>query len=76
MKTYEQVREIFNDCERNQMRDIDIQIIETDNVDAAVREFCQGDDVQCERLEKPDGTIVFDITIDGLSQRISYVEIT
>ena len=75
MKTYEQVREIFNECDNNQMRDVDIQIIETDDVNAVVKAFCQGSDVSCERLDQPDGTIVFDIIIDGLSQRISFVEI-
>jgi predicted RNA-binding protein len=75
VKRYERIREIFNSCDNSQMRDIDIQEVETGNVDAAVEEFCLGKDVTCGKFVKPDGTIVFDINADGLAQRISYMEI-
>jgi hypothetical protein len=57
------------------MRDVDIQEVETGNVDAAVEEFCLGKEVTCEKFVKPDGTIVFEINADGLAQRVSYMEI-
>jgi hypothetical protein len=75
MKKYERIREILNNCDNSRMRDVDIQEIETDDVDAAVREFCGGKDVQCEKFVKNDGTIVFDINADGLNQRVTYMEL-
>jgi hypothetical protein len=57
------------------MRDVDIQEIEVDDVDAAVKEFCNGKNVRCEKFVKNDGTIVFDISIDGLNQRVTYMEL-
>jgi hypothetical protein len=40
-----------------------------------VEEFCQGRKVSRERSVKPDGTIVFEINVDGLVQRVSYLEL-
>jgi hypothetical protein len=57
------------------MRDVDIREIETDDVDVAVKEFCNGKDVKCKKFVKNDGTIIFDLTIDGLGQRVSYMEL-
>jgi hypothetical protein len=57
------------------MRNVDIEEIETADVDGAVEEFCQGRKVSRERSVKPDGTIVFEINADGLAQRVSYMEI-
>jgi hypothetical protein len=57
------------------MRDVDIREIETGDVDAAVKEFCNGKEVTCEKFVKNDGTIVFDLNIDGLDQRVSYMEL-
>jgi predicted RNA-binding protein len=75
VKRYERIREIFNSCDNSQMRDVDIQEVETGDVDAAVGEFCLGKEVVREKFVKPDGTIVFDINADGLAQRVSYMEI-
>ncbi|GHV54777.1 hypothetical protein AGMMS49579_16040 [Spirochaetia bacterium] len=66
----------MNSCDNNQMRDIDIQEIETDDVDAAVKEFCVGKEVRCEKTVKNDGAVIFDICTDGLEQRITYTELT
>jgi predicted RNA-binding protein len=75
VKHYERIREIFNSCDNSQMRDVDIQEVETGDVDAAVGEFCRGKEVTCEKFVKPNGTIIFEINADGLNQRVSYMEI-
>ncbi|MDR1411772.1 MAG: CooT family nickel-binding protein [Spirochaetaceae bacterium] len=75
VKRYERIREIFNNCNNSQMRDVDIREVETDDVDRAVGEFCRGKEVSCEKFVKPDGSIVFEINIDGLAQRVSYMEL-
>ncbi|MDR2476657.1 MAG: hypothetical protein LBD18_02585 [Treponema sp.] len=75
MKKYERIREIFNSCDNNRMRDVDIQEIETGDIDADVRQFCQGKEVRCEKSSQAGGTVVYDITVDGLRQRIQYVEL-
>jgi predicted RNA-binding protein len=75
VKRYERIREIFNSCDNSQMRDVDIQEIETADVDAAVGEFCRGKEVTCEKFVKPDGAVVFEINADGLAQRVSYMEL-
>jgi predicted RNA-binding protein len=75
VKRYERIREIFNNCDNSQMRDVHIQEVETADVDAAVEEFCRGREVTCEKFVKPDGTIIFEINADGLAQRVSYMAI-
>jgi hypothetical protein len=69
---YEIIREIFNACSNNQMRDVDIQEIETDDVDSVVKEFLSGKEVSCKKQIQPQGGFVFDIDTDGLIQRISF----
>ncbi|MDR1949573.1 MAG: CooT family nickel-binding protein [Spirochaetaceae bacterium] len=73
IKKYEMTREIFNSCGNSRMRDVDIREIETDNPDAAVKEFLGGKNVNCEKIVKNDGTVIFDINADGLAQRVTYV---
>ena len=75
MKKYERIREIFNSCDNNRMRDVDIQEIETGDIDVDVQQFCQGKEVLCEKSRHASGAILYDITIDGLRQRIQYTEL-
>ena len=75
MKNYERIREILNSCDNSRMRDVDIQEIELDDVEADVKQFCKGKEVRCEKFDKTDGTVVFDISVDGLNQRVTYMEI-
>jgi predicted RNA-binding protein len=75
IKRYEMIREIFNSCDNNQMRDVDISEIEIADPEEAVKPFLTGTQVSCTKSVKQDGSIIFDIAADGLTQRISYVEI-
>lgn len=70
------VREIFNSCSNNQMRDVFIKEIQTDTVDPWVQEFLTGTQVRYEKHENPDGAIIFDIDTDGMMQRITFTELT
>ena len=57
------------------MRDVDIQEIEADDADSDVRQFCSGTNVSCEKFNNGGGTLTFEISADGLKQRISYTEL-
>jgi hypothetical protein len=75
-KKYEMIREIFNSCDNSQMRDVDIQEIETDDLDAFMKGFIRGKDIRSEKIQKNDGAVVFNINVDGLNQRVSFMELT
>ena len=49
MKEYEIIWEIFNKCPRNQMRDVFVEEVETDDPEAYVKRKFQGDDVSFEK---------------------------
>jgi predicted RNA-binding protein len=71
-KRYERIREIFNQCSGNQMRDVDIQEIECPDIDAEVQEFLTGDAVTCDKTVQNDKITVFEICTDGVNQRVTY----
>ena len=69
---YELIREIFNQCSNNQMRDVFVSEIETDDTDAVARTFCTGKEFTMEKEVRDDGTIIYDLSVDGLRQRLSF----
>ena len=72
---YEVIREIFNLCSGNQMRDVYVDELEIPDIDAYMNQYRTGNDIQEERTEQDDGTIVYDIVADGLKQRVSFTEL-
>lgn len=70
--TYEMIREIFNQCSNNQMRDVFVSEIETDDTDAVAKSFCTGKNYTLEKEMKYDGVIIYELTVDGLRQRLSF----
>ncbi|MDR1908847.1 MAG: CooT family nickel-binding protein [Spirochaetaceae bacterium] len=72
LKRYERIREIFNKCSGNQMRDVDIQEVDCGDIDAEVKEFCVGEEVTCDKFVKNGKVTVFDISTDGIAQRVTY----
>ena len=72
MAEYEAVWEIFNQCSNNQMRDVFIEEMETEDVEAFIREKFKGKNLSFEKQTLEDGTIVFDITASGMKQRYSF----
>jgi hypothetical protein len=75
MKKYEMIREIFNSCSGNQMRDVHISVVETDDVEDYVRVFLDDPRASVERSVDPGGAVIFDIEVSGLRQRIGFSEI-
>ena len=75
MKCYETVWEIFNQCPNNQMRDVFIEELEIEDIDAFLREKFQGKEVSFEKTVQPDGTIIYDIVASGIRERYSFTEI-
>ena len=70
--TYEMIREIFNLCSNNQMRDVFVSEIETDDTDTVAHSFCTGKDFTIEKEVKDDGVIIYELTVHGLRQRLSF----
>ncbi len=75
MKSYETVWEIFNECPNNQMRDVFIDEIETDDIEAYLRSKIKDRDMTWEKSVEDDGTIVYDILASGIHERFSFTEI-
>lgn len=75
MKTYETVWEIFNECANNQMRDVFIEEVETDDPDGYVRRKVQDKSMTWEKQILSDGSIIYDIFTTGMHERISFTEV-
>ncbi|HIV23237.1 MAG TPA: hypothetical protein IAC80_04780 [Candidatus Merdiplasma excrementigallinarum] len=75
MKSYETVWEIFNLCANNQMRDVFIDEIETDDTDAYVRNKFKDKQITFEKTVLENGTIIYDINASGIKERLSFTEI-
>lgn len=75
MKCYEAVWEIFNQCPNNQMRDVLIDELEIEDIDAFLQNKFKDKEVSFEKFVKEDGTIVYDIVASGIKQRYSFTEI-
>ncbi len=69
---YELIREIFNKCSGNQMRDVFVSDIDTDDPEQYVRNIIKGTITLMEKSEFPNGDIVIDVETDGLRQRFGF----
>lgn len=77
MKQYEAVREIFNLCSGNQMRDVFFQEIQTDDLDAFVKAAYEDEkDFHFEKSVAADGSIIYDIMTAQIRQRYTFTEIS
>lgn len=72
---YETVWEIFNKCPNNQMRDVFIDEVEIENIDAFVKEKFKDKEVSFERTDRSDGTVIYDITASGIHERYSFTPV-
>ena len=76
MKEYEVVHEIFNQCSNNQMRDVFIEEVPIEDLEAYVVSRHQGErDFTYEREDLADGTVVYHVNTSGLLQRYTFTEI-
>ena len=71
---YELIREIFNNCSRNQMRDVFVSEVETDDTDEVVRQYLIGGEITVDKHRSDIGEVIYDVVIDGLRQRFSFSE--
>ena len=71
MKEYEVVREIENQCANNQMRDIFIEEVETDDPVAFVRSRLQGRIDELTVHERPGGVTIYAVC-DGLCHEFGF----
>ena len=73
MAEYEVIREMFNLCPGNQMRDIfieELELAEDADLEAFVRnKFKAEEELKIERTDKEDGSVVFDVMTASIHQR-------
>ena len=76
MQEYEVIREIFNLCPGNQMRDIfieEIELPEQADLEAYVKEkFKNEAELKIERTDKEDGSVVFDVMTAAIHQMYTF----
>lgn len=71
MAEYELVRQIQNLCRNNQMRDVFITEVETDDPEGYVRSVLRGGDISLTRDDRPDGVTIY-ASCDGLTQKFIF----
>lgn len=69
---YEMIREIFNQCSNNQMRDVFVSEVETEDPDEIARRYCTGASCTMCKEILPNGTVIYELDNDGLRQRLSF----
>ena len=69
---YEMIREIFNSCSNNQMRDIYVSTVETNDPELILADYIQSREDIKDKNELPDGTVIFEVVRSGLRQRYSF----
>ena len=74
-KRYEMIREIFNNCSGNQMRDVYFEEVETDDPEACVHDYFTDPKATFSLESALDGCWVFNVESHGLRQRVSFTEI-
>ena len=75
MREYEVIHEIFNQFSGNQMRDVYVTEEQIDDVDSYMNKFRVGKDIQEDSFVSENGTVIYDLVVDGLKQRVSFSEI-
>ena len=73
MCTYELCCEIFNQCSKNQMRDVDFREVSVEDTDAYVRDLEPRASIEKEELS--DGTVIYHTDTAGLLKRYSFTPI-
>jgi len=72
MAEYELIREIPNLCKNNQMRDVFVTEVETDNPEAYVRSVVEGKIDSLTTEKKPDGSVLIFVESGGFFQKFSF----
>lgn len=77
MKEYEMVREIFNECANNQMRDVFIEELCLEGeaaIDARMEKLRMTEEAEIEKEVLADGSLVYHVNAHGLLQRYTFTE--
>ena len=69
---YELIREIFNQCSGNQMRDVFVSSVETDDPEGYLRDMLAGKEISVDGYRAENGDLIYDVLTDGLHQRFSF----
>lgn len=72
---YELIREIFNKCSGNQMRDVFVSDVETGDPEKYLRDYFSGKELDYDLTVTSDGSYIFDLTVDSLHQRFSFTPV-
>ena len=72
---YEMIREIFNECANNQMRDVFVEEIETVSPRKYVEDYLSGKDIEIEEDVLANGDVIINVNVSGLRQRFSFTPI-
>lgn len=76
MAEYEVIREIFNLCPGNQMRDVfieEIELPEDADLEAFVRDRLKNEaELKIQRVDREDGSVVFDVMTASIHQRYTF----
>ena len=70
---FEVIREIFNLCSGNQMRDVFVTTEDIEDPEQYVRDMLVGNIEELDVEKTSDGQII-NVTVDGLRQRFSFSE--
>ena len=66
------IREIFNSCSGNQMRDVFVSEENIQDPETYVRNMLKGNIEEFEVDTMPNGDVVINVTVDKLRQRFSF----
>lgn len=69
---YEMIREIFNSCSNNQMRDVYVFEVETDDPEEILMGYIRSREEIKDKIVHDDGTVIFEVNRSGLRQRYSF----
>ncbi len=74
---YEVIREIFNQCSGNQMRDVFVDEVDLDEdeIDRYMDQYRIGKEIEEEREITESGDIIYNIVSDGLRQRVGFTRV-
>ena len=75
MALYEVVREIQNECARNQMRDVFFEDVECDDPEAYLRGRLKGKTVEFSTEKGAGGSVTIHAVVDGLIQKYVFTPV-
>jgi len=69
---YEMIREILNKCPNNQMRDVFVEDVETDDPRAFLENYLIGKNPEIDETKCADGSYVFNVVVSNLMQKFTF----